>query len=118
MKPIKVLVDVGVGRAVENWFRQNGHDRHGIRDIDPAMEDHDVLALAVKDARLVVTMDKDFGELVHKSGQSHAGVPLLRLAGASSVAKVKAVEEIFLKHGDKLERKFSVYQDGKLRIRT
>jgi hypothetical protein len=30
--PLKVLVDVGVGKAVEVWFRQAGHDLAAVRD--------------------------------------------------------------------------------------
>ena len=64
MTVLRVLVDVGVGRAAEGWLRQHGHDTQSVRDRDPRMEDADILSWAVNEQRLVVTMDKDFGELV------------------------------------------------------
>ncbi len=82
--PLKLLVDVGVGKAVETWFCQAGHDIVAVRDRDAHMDDLDILAWAVQEQRLVVTMDKDFGELVYHSGQAHTGVLLLRLKGAQS----------------------------------
>lgn len=117
MTALRVLVDAGVGAAVEEWFRQNGHDTHAVRDRDPRMEDADILAWAVADRRIVVTMDKDFGELVHHAAQPHAGVLLLRLEGASGQEKTRVIEEIITKFGDQLADKYAVYQNGQLRIR-
>lgn len=65
---MKILTDVGVGKAVENYLQQEGHDVLAVRDIDPDMPDDDILALAVQEQRLVITMDKGFGELVYHSG--------------------------------------------------
>ena len=114
---MKILVEVGVGKAVEEWLRDHGYDMLAIRDIDPRMADDDILALAVGEQRLVITMDKDFGELVYHSGQPHAGVLLLRLEDASSTEKVRVVAEIFSNFGEQIEGHFSVYQAGRLRIR-
>jgi predicted nuclease of predicted toxin-antitoxin system len=114
---LKVLVDVGTGKAVEDWLRGAGYDTTAVRDIDPRMHDADILALAVSEQRLLLTMDKDFGELVYHSGQVHAGVLLLRLEEARGDEKAKVVEEIFTKYGNQLHGHFSVYQSGRLRVR-
>jgi len=115
--PLRILVDVGVGSAVEGWLRHAGHDVATVRDKDPRMKDTDILDWAVREQRLVMTMDKDFGELVYLSGQAHAGVLLLRLEEADGRTKAKVVEAIITRFGDKLPSHFSVYQDGRLRIR-
>jgi len=81
------------------------------------MADQDILELAVREKRLVLTMDKDFGELVFLSGLSHSGVLLLRLEDADAAAKVLAVASIFSQHAARLEGAFSVYQSGHLRVR-
>lgn len=117
MSVLRVLVDVSAGRAIEDWFRQNGHDTESVHGRDPKMDDADILAWAVLEQRLVVTMDKDFGELVYHSGQAHAGVLLLRLESAPRSEKIRVVEEIVTIHGDQLPGNFSVYQNGRLRIR-
>ena len=66
---------------------------------------------------MVITMDKDFGELVYNSVLPHAGVLLLRLEDARSEEKVRIVEEILNNYSDKIVNKFCVYKDGRLRIR-
>ena len=109
MTGLRILMDVGVGRIVEEWFRQNGHDLQSVRDRDPKMADSDILSWAVSEERLVVTMDKDFGELIYHSGQAHSGILLLRLEAAASQEKVRVVEEIITNFGDQLPGNFAVY---------
>lgn len=100
-----------------NAVRALGHDTVCVRGQDTTMPDADILAWAAAEQRLVVTMDKDFGELVCRSGLPHAGVLLLRLEAARTAEKVRVVTDIFTSHGDELPGHFSVYQDGRLRIR-
>jgi hypothetical protein len=66
---------------------------------------------------MIITMAKDFGLLVYRSGLAHAGVLLLRLDHANSKEKVQAVAAIFAQQGDQLTGHFCVYHNGKLRIR-
>ena len=113
---MKLLIDVGAGKAVENWLKIQGHDVLPVRELDPRMPDLNILTLAVREERMVVTMDKDFGELVYRSRQPHVGV--LRLEAARSDEKVAVVEEIFRKYEKQLLGSFAVYQSGRLRIRT
>ncbi len=114
---MKLLVDVGVGKTVEQWLQKQGHDVLAVRDLDPRLPDSAILNQAVLEQRLVITMDKDFGELVYRSGQPHAGVLLLRLEEADSQQKVSIVKKIFTRHALQLLDCFSVYQRGRLRIR-
>ena len=50
-----------------------------VREINPRASDANILSTAASENRIVITMDKDFGELVHKSGRPHRGVLLLRM---------------------------------------
>lgn len=114
---MRILIDVGVGKAVEEWLRKQGYDVLAVRDLDPRLPDSVILHRAVIEQRLVITMDKDFGELVYQSGQPHAGVLLLRLEEADSRKKVSIVKKIFTRYAQQLVGSFSVYQRGRLRIR-
>ncbi len=88
MTILKVLVDVSAGDAIVEWLRESGHDVAAVRYRDPRMDDSDILAWAVQEGRLVITMDKDFGELVYHSGQEHSGVLLFRLESAPRATKL------------------------------
>jgi predicted nuclease of predicted toxin-antitoxin system len=115
---VKFLFDVGVGVAAERWLAVQGHDVKAVRDLNPSMPDIDILDLAAAEQRLVVTMDKDFGELVYRSRRAHAGVLLLRLEAATAAEKVAVLEIIVTQHLATIEGNFAVYQNGRLRIRN
>jgi len=114
---IRFLVDVGVSKKVEDWLSENGYDVKSARKINPRAKDSEILQLAVSESRLVITMDKGFGELVYNSGMKHSGVLILRLEDADAEEKANVVRKILNDYGDKILNKFCVFQDGRLRIR-
>ena len=118
VREIKFLVDVGVGKTVDLWLLAQGYNVKSVRDINPRLPEHEILKIAVSENRMVVTMDKDFGDLVYNSGQPHAGVLLLRVEDANSDEKIKVIETVLKKYSDKIYNNFCVYKDGKLRIKV
>ena len=52
-----VLVDVSAGGSIAEALRRAGQDVADVRDRDPRMDDSDILAWAVAEGRLIVTMD-------------------------------------------------------------
>lgn len=81
------------------------------------MPDAEILSVAVAESRLLITMDKDYGELVYHRVREHAGVLLLRLDSSTGSQKATVVRDIFEQHGEALPGRFSVYQGGLLRMR-
>jgi predicted nuclease of predicted toxin-antitoxin system len=114
---LKFLIDVGVGRKVEHWLIENGYDAKFVRDINPKAKDSEILSIAVIESRMVITMDKDFGELVYNSGKSHSGVLILRLDDANGNRKAEIMDNILREYTEEIRDKFCVFQNGKLRIR-
>jgi predicted nuclease of predicted toxin-antitoxin system len=109
-------MDVGVGKLSEHWLADHGHDVVAVRNLNPAMDDDEILAIAVTEQRLVITMDKGFGERVIRHEAANAGVLLLRLDEANSREKVAVIAKIFSEHDQELLGNFSVYKNGRLRI--
>lgn len=68
---LKIIIDVGVGRIIEEWLTQQGFNVIAIIKIDPEMADSDIIRLANNEDAIIITMDKDFGELVFKIHTSH-----------------------------------------------
>ena len=115
---IKFLVDVGVGKSVENYLQKKGYDVKTVRDIDPTMQDEKIIQLAALEKRMVVTMDKDFGELVYHSFMDHFGVLLLRLEDATGSQKRKVMEFIIDNYSSRIQNCFCVFKNDKFRIRV
>ena len=78
---MNLLADESVDGPVVERLRQEGHEVVYVAEISPSVVDEEVLQRANTSAALLVTADKDFGELVFRQGRLHAGVVLLRLAG-------------------------------------
>lgn len=114
---MQILVDVSAGETIVSCLRAAGHDVQSIRDIDPRLPDVDILRLTVASQRLVLTMDKDFGELVVRSKEAHRGVLLLRLESVPVPDRARVVEFIFQQHADELPGNFCVFQNDRLRVR-
>ena len=100
------------------YLREQGFNVKAIRDINPSMTDTDIVQLAFEENRIIITMDKDFGELVYHSSLEHEGVVLLRLENATGNEKLMIMKEILVKYANKLKNHFCVYQKGKFRIRS
>ena len=114
---IKFLIDVGVGKGIENYLHEEGYDIKSVRDIDPCLEDEKIIRTAFLENRMVITMDKDFGELVYHSLMEHSGVLLLRLEDATGSNKLKVLKFIIENYSDRIKNCFCVFQNDKFRIR-
>lgn len=114
---LKFLVDVGVGKKIEEYLKQQGYDTKIVRDIDIRMADEDIVRLAALEYRMVMTMDKDFGELVYHSNMKHCGVLLLRMENATVSEKLEVITYILSNYSDRLKDSFCVYQKNRFRIR-
>jgi predicted nuclease of predicted toxin-antitoxin system len=114
---LKFLVDVGVGTKAENYLRQEGYDLKAVRAIDPRLPDEAIIHLAIAENRMIVTMDKDFGELVYRWRHAHAGVLLLRMEEATGQEKAEAVAQILEQYSEQIKGRFCVCRKGRLRIR-
>jgi len=114
---LKFLIDVGVGKAVELFLMAEGYDTKTARTIDPQMSDEAIVRLASKEKRMIITMDKDFGELAYHSGMDHCGILLLRLEDATGSEKQEIVANILARHSADILNRFCVFQNGRLRMR-
>jgi predicted nuclease of predicted toxin-antitoxin system len=75
------------------------------------------LAVANDNNALLLTADKDFGELVYRLHRISAGVLLMRLAGLSPATKAELVSSVVRDHGEELLHTFTVVTPGMVRVR-
>ena len=115
---MKLLADEGVDAAVVRALRSAGHDVCYVAESAPGATDQDVLDQANSEHRILLTADKDFGEIVFRLGRLTTGLLLLRLPGLSSEMKVRTILEAVGTHSAEMERAFTVVSPGQLRIRS
>jgi predicted nuclease of predicted toxin-antitoxin system len=117
MKPIRLVADESVDFSIVRLLRINGYDVLSIAESNSSLTDTAVLALAAKNKSLLLTEDKDFGELVFRLKMNHNGILLIRLINFSSTEKANLVLLTLKKHYAKLPHVFSVLDERKIRIR-
>jgi len=78
---VKLLADEGVDRPIVERLRQSSHQVWYVTEMEPGISDNLVLDLANREGAVLLTADKDFGELVFRQGRMTRGVILIRLAG-------------------------------------
>ncbi len=114
---MNILADEGVDKQIVDELRTLGHRVTYIAECQPTISDDEVLDRANRESAVLLTSDKDFGELVFRQGRLHSGVVLIRLEGVLAPRKSAIVTHAFLKHGHRMAGNFSVVSAKSVRIR-
>jgi predicted nuclease of predicted toxin-antitoxin system len=114
---MNLLADEGVDFPIVCALRALGHRVPWIAEESPGISDAEILNRAAAEEVLLLTGDKDFGELVWRHRLPHAGVLLLRLSGLSESEKIQLVCRIITERAPQLVGNFSVLTPRELRIR-
>lgn len=116
MGEIKFLADVNIEKPVVDFLLKQGYDIKWIPDFDCEMVDEDLLKLANKEKRVLITNDKDFGELIFLQKSLSVGIILIRVRGQRSQDKVKLMKKLLMGYRDKLIKHYVVLTKDKIRI--
>lgn len=114
---MKFLVDESVEDGVVKYLRNAQHNTVSVSELSPGLRDVEVLSLAWREKRILITNDKDFGELIVRFGQPHAGVILFRLFQENAASKIASLRKILEKHASVLPRSFVIVSLRTVRIR-
>lgn len=110
------LADESCDFVVVRALRAAGHDVLAVAEAIPGAEDEAVIALAVRESRILLTEDKDFGRLVYANARASGGVVFIRFPGNARAALPKAVLDLVSTVGERLGGHFAVVQPGRIRI--
>jgi predicted nuclease of predicted toxin-antitoxin system len=112
------VADESCAGPVIQALREAGHDVVAIAEVAQGADDGQVLQRALHDKRVLITEDRDFGELVYAHGRSSPGVILVRFHSSVRRAKAPSVVQAVAKLGSRLQNAFAVVQPGRVRIST
>lgn len=98
-------------------LRQEGHDVVWIRTDSPGITDEIVLARAITENRILLTFDKDFGELAIRRGlPATCGIILFRTTATSGPEAARKVSAVIASRTD-WPGHFTVADDRRIRMR-
>ena len=112
------LVDENIEAEIVDHLRINGYKVDYVLEIAPGANDTDILMQANKNNSLLITSDKDFGELVFRQHLVSNGIILVRIHGIPSSQKAEIVLDFLRNYSDKIVNSFSVITLSSIRIRS
>lgn len=114
---MNLVADESIEQRIVERLREDGHAVLYVAEMEPGIPDDAVLDLANRENAILLTADRDFGELVFRLGRVHRGVVLLRLSGLSTASKADTVARALGEHTAEYAEAFAVVTPGSLRIR-
>ncbi len=115
---MKFLLDANVRYSIGRSLRFAGHNvRFLAGTSESRLSDYEVLELACRDGRILITNDKDFGHLIFHQQLSHKGVILFRLSEESSESYIIRLKSVLEMYKSRLVDHFLVVTDEHVRFR-
>ncbi len=113
---MKLLLDTCVWGGAVAALRDRGHDVDWAGDWTEDPGDQEILARAHREQRVLVTLDKDFGELAVVHGTPHSGI--IRLVGIGARQQGPTLAAVIASYHEDLARGALItVERGRVRIR-
>ena len=112
-----IVADESVDFGIVQLLRSKHLNVVSIQESHSGITDEEVLQIAIVNKAILITEDKDFGELVFRLRMKHNGVLLIRILEVDRKIKIEYTANIIYNRIADLVDKFSVLTDTKLRIR-
>ncbi|MEO8148967.1 MAG: DUF5615 family PIN-like protein [Bacteroidia bacterium] len=115
---MKFVVDESVESEIAYALRKNNHDVIYIAEGNSGIKDLWIIQEAFKLKYILITQDKDFGELVYRLSENHSGIILIRLHGLLPSQKTDLVLKLINDYEEEiLDSSFIVLQKRLVRVR-
>ena len=114
---MKFLLDVcAASRSMHAMLTESGHDVLSVQEVAPRATDDEVLAMALAEQRVLITEDKDFGELVFVRRLPHPCI--IRFTDMPVAEKVATMRYLLEFHQEAMhEGRMIVVTRNRVRIR-
>lgn len=113
---MKLLLDTCVWGGAKAELQAVAHDVVWTGDLAEDPGDEDILAQAHREQRVLITLDKDFGELAIRRSLPHCGI--VRLVNFSARQQGAVCQQVLVHYGDELTRGAIItVESGRVRIR-
>ena len=114
---MRILADENVGGTIVRWLRAQQVDVAWVVEGGRGAADGDVLAQAHREGRVLLTFDRDYGELVFRYGLRCAGVLLVRLDDIPQAERFDRFRKIWPAVAPDVENHFVVVARKRVRVR-
>jgi predicted nuclease of predicted toxin-antitoxin system len=113
---VRFLADESCDFSIVRALRGAGHDVVAVAELSGGVPDREVIELARTDGRVLLTEDKDFGQLVFAALAGSTGVILVRYPAAVRDGLPTSVVKLAERLGASLESAFVTMTPGRIRL--
>jgi predicted nuclease of predicted toxin-antitoxin system len=114
---VRLLADECCDAGVVASLREAGHDVRYVLETDRGIDDVAVITSAASEERILLTEDKDFGDLVYRHGHPVTGVVLLRIDPSRRDYKWPRLNALIQRFGDRLAGNYTTVHEDRFRFR-
>lgn len=114
---MRLLCDENIHSAIVRWLREQGYDVRYVAEDSASSSDRQVLTDAASDHRIIVTDDKDFGELAIRHQLASVGVILIRLSAAGIKERLARLSSVWDVVASNAPGNLVIVGDSKVRVR-
>ncbi len=113
---MRFLVDECTGPAVAEWLRGKGHEVFSVFDEAKGISDKEILTKALSENWILITNDKDFGEMIFRERRAHHGITFMRLNDERSRNKIEVLRQLLENYSERLSDQFLTVTETKVRF--
>lgn len=113
---MRLLADENIPAPLIRILRERGFDLLYVAEFQPGLTDSEVLALASRESRPILTEDRDFGELIFRQKRSVPGVVMLGLPVAERSHWPRVIR-LLQQHEIKIHGSYAVIDAKRMRMR-
>lgn len=113
---MKFLADENIPLKVVKRLREDGLDIVSVAEIQIGMNDEDIAKLSEKEGAIIITFDKDFGEIIFRKSIKPYGLILLRIPPKSVDYIYNYLKWLLIESKIEFERKLVVVREDKIRV--
>jgi predicted nuclease of predicted toxin-antitoxin system len=115
---MQLVADENVPQPVIRRLRSDGFTVLAISEVAAGISDVRVMQASHERAFILITQDRDFGELAVRDGLPVAGVILLELERLSLGSQIERISRCLADNNEVWEGNFSVVEPGRVRRRA
>jgi len=115
---MRLLANENFPKASVIALRENGYNVLSIGEDNPSIQDHEVINIAIKEERLILTFDRDYGELIFKKGlKPPQGIIYLRIDTFAPEEPAEIIDKLIKSQKFNFDRHLTVVDNNFVRQR-
>lgn len=115
---MRFLVDECTGTSVADWLKSEKHEVFSVFEQWRGVSDDEIIEKCQNEDYILITSDKDFGEMVFRNQKVHNGIILLRCEPNIFKKRIEVLKKLIQNYSHSLQNNFVVVTNDKVRIVT